>query len=485
MGTSAFLDADENKDSYEGGALLTELEGLEAELSRRSLRFFVEKVWDIVEPEHPFVGNWHIDELCQVLEAVSRGEIMRLLVNVSPGSMKSLLVSVFWPAWEWGQIPQLRYLTASHGAHLSVRDNMRLRDVITNPWYMRHFTLRLSGDQNAKQLFHSKERGWRFATSVGGAGTGEHPDRIIIDDPHTAEQARSDAERQRALDWFDRTISSRGVVRDTRIIVIMQRLHENDLSGHLLKKGGWEHIMWPMRFDPARKDPRDPRTEAGELFWPHQFTEEKVRRLEIDLGQYGTAGQLQQRPAPEGGGLFKRVWFEIVDEVPALARRCRGWDTAATADGGDWTVGVRMSRTPEGIFYIEDVLRAQLSPANVERTIKLAAQMDGTGVRIREEQEPGSAGKSVIASRAKLLAGYDYRGVPLSGDKEARARAFRAQAEAGNVKLKSAPWNEAYLAELEIFPNGPHDDQVDGSSASFNELTLGPSPVKQRTVAWG
>ena len=317
--------------------------------------------------------------------------------------------------------------------------------------------------------------GWRIATSVGGVGTGEHPDRIIIDDPHTAIQACSELERQRAIDWYTQTVSTRGVARETRTIVIMQRLHERDLSGHLLEMGGWKHICWPMRFEPARADPLDIRTESGELFWPELFPEETVRQLERDLGPYGAAGQLQQRPAPEGGGLFKRDWFEIVDMAPVDAQRCRGWDTAATEAGGDYTVGVRMSES-DGVFYVEHVSRAQVSPHGVDVSMRSLAEADGMACRVREEQEPGASGKAVIAARTRSLAGYDYGGISATGDKIVRAGPLRSQAEAGNVKLVRGSWNEDYLQELEGFPYGAHDDQVDASAVAFNELAAHSGP---------
>lgn len=465
---------------------LDELEQMQAELARRKLKVFVKEAWHLVETKEPFVDNWHIDELCKALEAVTRGEITDLLINVSPGSMKSLLVSVLWPAWEWATDPSLKYLAASYSSHLSIRDNMRLRDVVTSAWYQARWPeVKLADDQTAKQYYMTTTGGWRFATSVGGAGTGEHPDRAIIDDPTTADQARSDAERQAANDWLDRTISTRGVARGVRKVIVMQRLHEQDMSGHVLAKGGYTHICWPMRYDPSRPDPRDPRREAGELFWPKLFTEAKVRSLEIGLGQFGAAGQLQQRPEPEGGGLFKKEWFTIVDEVPAGGRECRGWDTASTPGGGDWTCGVKIKGPIAGIFYVVHVERGQWGPADVDKNIKNTAQMDGRACSIREEKEGGSAGKAVIVARTQALAGFDYKGVPISGDKSTRAKPFRAQCEAGNVKLKRGAWNSLYLDELSVFPVGTHDDQVDGSSCSFNELTGGPKAIRTMEVSIG
>lgn len=461
-----------------------------------SLLAFVREAWKIVEPDREFVENWHIRELCRVLEEVHAGKTKRLVINVPPGTMKSLLVNVIWPAWIWTKNPKYRVLTAAYGAHLSTRDNVRVRDIVTSPWYQGLFELTLVEDQNTKTRYNTTAGGWRIATSVGGVGTGEHPDLILIDDALTATQAESEQERTGVNQWFDRTISTRGVSRDVAIVVVGQRLQVEDLPGYLLAKGGWRHVRWPMRFekcicppgavgdqrcnlhraDPGwSPDPLDPRTEPGELLWPALFTEEKVKQLELDLGEYGAAGQLQQRPAPEGGGQFKREWFKILTAMPAnVCRSARGWDTAATDGAGDWTTGIRIDEFDEGKFLVSDAQRAQLGPAGVDALMRQIAILDGAGCAQREEKEGGSSGKAVIEARAKALVGYDYAGVQISGSKSTRVKPFRAQCEAGNVYLLLGSWNEEYLRELCNFPTGKHDDQVDGSSTAFNAVLLEP-----------
>lgn len=467
------------------------------------LHAFVVAAWNLVEPGTPFIDNWHIRKLCRVLMDVSAGKIKRLLINVPPGSMKSLLVEVFWPAWEWAHDPRKRFLTVSHSDALTIRDNVRLREIITSPWYEKWFwnatlakamrvgQVRLKGDQNEKVRFDNTAQGWRIATGIGGRGVGEHPDYKVVDDPITPEQARSEADRKRVWNYLKQTLSTRGTGRGAAIIVIMQRLHLLDPSGHLLRQGDYEHVMWPMEFEVDRADPRDEREQEGDLLWPALFTAEKVAQLKLDLDPYGVAGQLQQRPAPEGGGLFKREWFEgregerYVDAVPADAERCRGWDTGGSdRPDSDYTVGVKLARDSNGVYYIEDVVRGQFAPSEVELIIMQTVATDGHACRQREEKEPGSAGAQVVAARARILAGYDYKGVPVTTKKAIRAGPFRAQVEAGNVRIKRAPWNEAYLAEMEMVFVGEHDDQADASSAAFNELATG-SVIQTRTVAWG
>lgn len=468
------------------------LERIRAERARRHLYTFVQQVWPTIEPDTPFVPNWHLEVLCERLEQVTRGEIKRLLINIPPGTAKSILVSVMWPAWEWATNPSLRHLTASYHDELPTRDLLRVRDIVTSPWYQRHFPhVQLRRDQNRKTRMETTAAGYRLATSVGGRATGEHPDRIIIDDPHNPKQALSDVQRQAALTWFDRTISSRGISRDVRIVVIMQRLHEDDLSGHLLRKGGWRHVMLPMRYEPDRATIDDRRTAPGELLWPALFSEAAVRQLELDLGGYGTAGQLQQRPAPEGGGLFRREHFRFLsrDEAAPLLRQgiwCRGWDNAATEEGlgrGDYTASVKMGLLPDGRILIAHAMRGRWGPAEADAILQTTAHMDGRSVRIREEEEGGSAGKKVTAAHLKLLRGFDYAGVRSTGDKVTRARPFRAQVEGGNVYLVEGDWNHEYLDELCVFPHGQHDDFVDASSLAFNEIALGYGPAKEVEVS--
>jgi predicted phage terminase large subunit-like protein len=442
--------------------------------------------WKIIEPETSFKDNWHIRGLCAELEAVSRGEITRLVINVPPGSMKSILVNVMWPAWEWIKHPEYRYLTASYGYKLSGKHAKDFFNVVRSPWYKKHFrSLEIKGDTH--ETITTQKGGWRVMTSVGGPGTGLHPDRIIIDDAISSEQARSDTERTTANEWFDGTISSRGLSRGVVLIIIMQRLHELDLTGHVTSKwepGTFRWIILPMRFVSDKADPIDPRKEDGELFWPSLFPEPIVRQMEIDM-QDLASGQLQQDPTPKGGVLFQRTWFQPVAEAPIGGDELRGWDTAASAGQGDYTVGVKIKRTRDGKFYIMHAVRGQWSPSDVDTVMLQTAQADSRRCSVREEKEPGSSGKSVILARTRLLAGFEYKGVQVDSDKVTRSRPFRAQCEAGNVYIVQGPWNQAYLDELEKFDRGRHDDQVDATSCAFNELCIMSRGVRTRPTVWG
>src|SRR5712671_3146535 len=273
-------------------------EELDAEMASRSLREFVRQAWVIVEPSTPFVPGWHIDAIIEHLEAVTCGQIRNLLINVPPRHMKSLLVSVFWPAWEWIVHPERRWLFSSYAASLSIRDSVKFRRLIESPWYRRLWgdRFRLTTDQNTKTRFDNDRSGYRIATSVGGAATGEGGDRIVCDDPHNVQEAESDSIRNGTTEWFDVVMSTR--VNDPRTaakVVVMQRCHQQDLSGHLLEQGGWEHLCLPAEYEgPTRTTSIgffDPRRNPGELLWPARFGPPEIEGLKISLGSYATAGQ--------------------------------------------------------------------------------------------------------------------------------------------------------------------------------------------------
>jgi hypothetical protein len=252
-----------------------------------------------------FIPGRHIDAIIDHLEAVSYGHIRRLLINVPPRHMKSLLVSVFWPAWEWTRWPERRFLYSSYAANLSTRDSLVCRRLIESPWYRARWghIFVLTGDQNVKTRFENNRSGYRLSTSVGGSVTGEGGDRLVCDDPHKVDEVLSDSIRTATLDWWDTVMSTR--VNDpkaTAMVVVMQRCHQQDLSGHLLEQGDWEHLCLPAEYEgPSRATSigfTDWRKEPGELLWPERFGRKEIDDLKVSLGSYGAAGQLQQRPSP-------------------------------------------------------------------------------------------------------------------------------------------------------------------------------------------
>jgi len=442
---------------------------------------FVKRAWHVLEPTTAFVDNWHIRWICTLLEAVTAGKITRLLINIPPGMMKSLLIGVLWPAWEWGPggKPGLRYFTASYKEEWATRDSRKMRDLVASPWYQALWGDKITLIRTGEADFENSMHGGRMAVPMASMTVGRG-DRVIIDDPHSVDTAESDTDRAKTARTFREAVTSR--VNDAMasvIVVVMQRLHSNDLSGVIIALGGYVHFMCPMEFELARRCsiPEigfvDPRTEEGELLFPARFPKAAVERDKATLGSYAAAGQYQQRPVPREGGLFKRGNFAIVGAAPAKGIRVRRWDLAASertpGTDPDWTVGLKMVKSG-GAYYIEHVIRFRGSAKLVANTIRNTAETDGKDVYVRLPQDPGQAGKSQKLSFIQMLAGWKVRIRPETGSKVDRAEPLSVQAEGENVYLVKGPWNETFLEELELFPGAPHDDQVDGASGAFNDI---------------
>lgn len=450
---------------------------LDRAIARQSFAGFVRAAWHILEPTSELKWGWSLDAICEHLEAVTNGEVKKLLINVPPGCMKSLLTGVLWPAWEWGPKgrPGLRYLGTAHKQDLGVRDNLKCRRLIQSEWYQERWPMKLTSDQNAKTKFENEHTGFREAMAFTSL-TGSRGDRVLLDDPLSVDHANSDADLKAAEITFTEALPTRVNNNESSIVVIMQRLNEKDTSGIILKRElGYVHLCLPMRFEAERRCVtrigfQDPRTEDGELLFPERFPEETVTSLEKTMGSYAAAGQLQQRPAPREGGMFKKGWFPVVRAIPAGTRFVRGWDLAATEGAGDWTAGVKIGRQKNGRFIIAGVARDRKATAGVEQMLVNTASQDGYMCEISLPQDPGQAGKAQASYYIGKLAGYTARATPESGDKGTRAGPLAAQAEAGNVDVLEGDWNDAFFDELSVFPNGSNDDQVDGASRAFNAL---------------
>ena len=462
----------------------------------RSLMAFVRAMWADLEPSTPLVGGWPMEAICAHLEAVERGEIKRLLINVPPGFMKSMLTSVFFPAWLWGprRKAHLRVISTSYAQDLAIRDNVRCRDLMSKETYRRWWgdQFDFSGDQNAKVRYENTKMGFRQAASTGSALTGHRGDILIVDDPHSVASSESDQERKEALAWFGETLPTRfNNQKDGVLIVIMQRLHQEDVSGFILGSApgrkplkGWTHLMIPMEYEPDRHCRtsiwEDPRTEPEDLAWPDRFARAEVEDLKDTFraagGEYAVSGQLQQNPIPREGGMFQVKDFHVIDRMPeGYFRMCRGWDLAATKDGhGARTAGVKIAYG-QGKVIIIDSDCGRWSPHEVEDNLLLCAKRDGSNVVQSIPQDPGQAGKAQKAYLGGKLAGFDFHFSTESGAKEDRARPLSAQAEAGNLLLLRGPWNDSLIKEFCSFPAGTLKDQVDAGSRAFAYL-LGNRP---------
>lgn len=451
-----------------------------ASLSARELRWFVKSSWPIIEPAERYKSNWHIDATSDHLEAVTRGEITRLIINIPPRYGKSTLVSVGWPVWEWLQHPSQRWIFCSYKLDLSRDHSLKRRAIIQSDWFQYWWgrRIRLETDQELKLT--NTARGMMLACAVGAPPHGKGGKRVVIDDPHDPEQAESELERDRGIRFYRNSLYPRLDDKvNGAIVVVMQRLNQADLTGQLLDEGGWVHLKLPGRM-PVTTRVRCPSgtsylREAGSALWPGREDEATLDKIEREMTPGPFAGQYGQEPVPPGGYLFQRSWFPIVDHAPPGSRTVRYWDKAATHGGGAYTAGVKMRKGFDGYYYIIDVVRGQWSAPERERVIRQTAALDGTEVDIYVEREGGGSGKESNLYTILSLPGYvvieDH--VTGTGDKTVRARPLASFASVGDaVRLVKGEWNKAYLDEIEMFPNGRYKDQVDASGGAFNKLKL-------------
>ena len=440
---------------------------LDQESARRSLSEFCKMAWHVLEPATPIKWGWALDAMCEHLEAVHNGQIKRLLMNVPPGMMKSLLTGVFFPAWEWGAggNPSLRYLTTAHKEDLAIRDNLKCRRLISSDWYQERWSVELCGDQNAKKKFENTATGFRESMAFRSL-TGSRGDRIIIDDPLSVDDAFSEAALSAAEQTFLEAVPSRVNNQDSAIIVIMQRLHERDTAGIILSRQlGYEHLMLPMRFEPERRCATcigftDPRTEDGELLFPERFSEAQVSEMERTMGSFATAGQLQQRPMPRGGGLFKSDWIQHWDKLPErFDAAVISWDmTFKESATSDFVVGQVWGRK-DGAFYLVDQFRGRWDfVKSLEQFVAAARKYPRITRKLIEDKANGPA---IISALKRKVTGI----IPITPkeSKEARANAVTTLWEARNVYLPPPdryPWvAQDFIPELLAFPSGAHDDQ--------------------------
>jgi len=477
-------------------------------LSAVSLSDYTRRLWKSVEPRD-YVHNWHIDAISDHLEAVSAGQIRRLIINLPPRNTKSMIVSVMWPTWDWLRTPTRQWLFASYAQSLAIRDSVKSRRLIQSPAYTELLQahqpdLVLVGDQNTKIRYENNLGGYRLATSVDGALTGEGGDIIGIDDPHNVRQGESETIRQGCLDWWSEAMSTR--LNDEKTgayVIIMQRVHMQDLTGYILaKENNWNHLCLPARYEGNRVKSvlgwRDPRKREGQPLNPVRFGDVELKSLEKRLGSYGAAGQLQQRPAPRGGGMMKPALIPIIHRInrKKIKKSIRYWDKAGTKEkkiqsvkgGPAYTAGVLMHLMEDDQFIVEDVVRGRWEYAEREKVIMQTAELDAIRFKgnkgkfkVWVEQEPGSGGKESAQRTVKALVGKGFCAYKetASGDKITRAEPLSAAIEAEAMSMLAGEYVDPYVKELETFPTG-FKDQTDGSSGAFNKLNkLGEDKVKK------
>jgi predicted phage terminase large subunit-like protein len=485
---------------------------------------FTKQAWRQVEPG-PLDINWHVECICEHLEAVAHQQCLRLLINLPPRHMKSLLGNVFFPAWVWANHPRkdpngvptntegwfgpgVKFLHVTYKQDLTTRDSTKCRRLIESPWYQSNWGHRfaLSADQNQKTRFENDKGGYRFSgtmTSVTGWGG----NILIYDDPHDVMQVESNVQREETLRFWSEQLPNRlNPEGPGAIIIAMQRTHARDLSGYIIANEfgadlcdisdpewsphPWRHLCLPARFEkdhphPLRTDVyrgltgkywNDPR-QQGEALWPKMFPLEELDRRSASMSEYAIAGQLQQRPMAREGGMFKRAWFEekfveSIDIRPGT-KWVRHWDLASsTSAQAAYTVGLKLGRMPDGRFVVGDVIRVKAEGPEVRQLIKTTAEQDGRHCEVSLPKDPGQAGKVQAIDFVRMLAGWNVHAEAETGDKATRAEPVSAQAYHGNLLIKRANWNDDFLEELCLFPAAPHDDQVDALSGAFARLLM-------------
>ncbi len=482
---------------------------------------FVKHFWTVLEPQTPFVDGWPLEAVCEHLQAVSEGRITRLLINVPPGFMKSLLTDVFWPAWEWGPMGMayLRYVTFSYSATLTERDNRKFGALITSMEYRDLYGDVVKVLRQGDRLVSNAATGWKLASSVGGVSTGERGDRIILDDPHNVKEAESDTVRTETVRWFRESMSNRlNNMESGAIVIIMQRLHGDDVSGVILEKGmNYEHLMIPMEYEYDRQtdengDPvetsigwHDPRYDGGDpdevdglLAWPERFPQHVWDALKVDIGPYAVAGQYGQRPSPRGGGIFKREWWQVWDHPagkwPNVQYVVASLDSAFTKEERNDPSAL----TIWGIFQNDEghnraiLLHAwrkhlefsgpRIPPLPGESAGQWTVRTQPTwGLLewVRHTCEKYKADHLLIEAKASGMSAaqemqnrygrlnFAVQLCPVKGSKEARALAAQPTFSRLLVYAPIRDWAEMVIDEMESFPKHKYDDLTDSTTQAI------------------
>ena len=431
-------------------------------------------------------GRWipakHLLYVSAIIAAAIHKGGARLIISFPPRHGKSELISINTTAWFLERFPEKYVMLSSYGSELATDFGRKARDLILeNPDNL--LSVRLRHDSLQVSRFLTTKGGGMFAVGVGGAMTGRGAHLLLVDDYlKNTEDAESTTVRGKIYDWLISTALTR-LEPNASVIIIATRWHLDDATGRLKLRteGDWTEICLPAiagEGDPLGRLP-------GEALWPERYDLNALAAIKGTLGTYYWQALYQQAPTPRTASQMQGGWLQPEDISPHLShmRIIRFWDLAATAAGGDWTVGIKLGKHKEtGFYHILDLKRDQLSPYDTEKLIKATAKDDGKEVAIGIEQEPGSSGKTVIDHYVRVvLQGYNVRGMKSTGDKFVRAQPFFAAAEAGIVRMKRAGWNAELIDECTTFPDGPHDDQVDALSGGYKELN---SP-RYGGVVWG
>lgn len=430
---------------------------------------FIPLAWEVIEPQTPFVPNWHIDCIAEHLEAVTLGQITRLIINIPPRNSKSIITTVLWPVHSWISRPWIQFVSASYSGSLAVKHSLDRRRVMESAFFQGRWgnVVQMREDQNKKNEYENTARGHMVATSAQGTATGKGGDIIILDDFINPQQAESEAEREKAHKAFDTTFSSR--LNDKKkgaFVVVEQRTHEQDLTGHLLEKGGWVHLSLPA-VAPARAVISYPLSkvemvrEPGDILNPKREGPKELEKQKRDSGSRTYEAQWQQNPSSETGNLFKRHWWKFYKENPQdivqrLTIFIQSWDLAVkdTVDGS-FVAGLVMGRVGADIYILDTCHERMDFPATIKAIQNVSNKWPRTTHKLVEDKANGPA---AIAQLKKKVPGLIP--VPAIGAKEVRMVAATGPVEAGNVFLpdpKRFPWVNDFIEECAHAPAKPND----------------------------
>ncbi len=435
---------------------------------RSDFGFFAQRCFSELNPQAAFATNWHLDIIAAKLTKVREGKIRRLIINLPPRHLKSLMASIAFPAWCLGHGPSAQILCVSYAQDLADKLARDCRSIMMSRWYQQVFPTRLAPHRQAVQEFITTRQGYRLATSTGGVLTGRGADIILIDDPLKPEEALSEAQRQAANEWYDHTLYSRqNDKRHGAIVTIKQRLHEDDLIGHLLAQEPWEVLSFPAiaEGDEVHEietiwGPQCFTRGRGEALHPDREPLEVLGHIRRTIGEYNFAGQYQQSPAPLGGGLVKADWFKRYreNELPErFDRIVQSWDSAnKVSELSDFSVCTTWGVKDKNLFLI-GVFRRRLEYPALKRAVREQQSFFHATVVLIEDKASGTQLiQELITDGCHGVTRYQP-----TGDKTMRLHAQTAMIENGFVHIpETAPWLAEYLHELMVFPKGKHDDQA-------------------------
>jgi predicted phage terminase large subunit-like protein len=450
---------------------------------RQDFATFAARCFHDLNPQAELAMSWHLEVIAAKLSAVREGKIRRLIINLPPRHLKSLMASIAFPAWCLGHDPSAQILCVSYAQDLSDKLGRDCRSIMMSPWYRQIFPTRLAQHRQAVQEFITTRQGYRLATSNGGVLTGRGADIIVIDDPLKPEEALSQAQRQAANEWYDHTLYSRqNDKQHGAIVIIMQRLHEDDLIGHVLGQEPWDVVCFPAIAEADEVHaivtiwgPRCFRRRLGDALHPDREPLDTLDRIRRTIGEYNFAGQYQQSPAPLGGGLVKAEWFKryAANQLPeSFERTVQSWDTANKAtELSDFSVCTTWGVKGKDLF-LRGVFRRRLEYPALKRAVREQQSLFSANEVLIEDKASGTQLiQELIADGCHGVTRYQPE-----CDKIMRLHAQTGMIENGFVHIpETAPWLAEYLHEMTVFPKGKHDDQVD-STAQFHDWLKKPFP---------